>query len=248
MGRVAGKVALVTGGGRGLGESAVRRLVAEGAKVVITDVLDAEGEALVTELGDDTASFRLYVTDRDNWEDVVAKTKELFGGLDVLVNNAGIADFGGIADFTYEQWDRIIDINLNGVFNGMKAALPLLRESTKNASIINLSSTAGLQGYNALSGYVASKWGVRGLSKAAAVELGPENIRANSIHPGVIATPMTEGLDTPQEHVPLKRVGQPDDIGNLVVYLASDESTFSTGAEFVADGGELAGLPDTQLQ
>jgi len=248
MGRVAGKVALVTGGARGIGESAVRRLVEEGAKVVVTDVLDADGEALVAELGDNAAYFRLDVTDRGAWEEVVAKTKELFGGLDVLVNNAGIADFGGITDFTYEQWDRIIDINLNGVFNGMKAALPLLRESTKNASIINLSSTAGLQGYNALSGYVASKWGVRGLSKAAAVELGPENIRVNSIHPGVIATPMTQDLDTPQTHVPLKRVGQPDDIGNLVVYLASDESTFSTGAEFVADGGELAGLPDTQLQ
>lgn len=111
-----------------------------------------------------------------------------------------------------------INVNVNGVFNGMKAALPLLRESTKNASIINLSSTAGLQGYPALSGYVASKWAVRGLTKAAAVELGPENIRVNSIHPGVIATPMTADLDTAQTHVAMKRVGQPQDIGNLVVF------------------------------
>lgn len=243
MGRVSGKVALVTGGARGLGESAVRLLVAEGAKVVITDILDAEGEALATELEDAVIYRHQDVTDRDVWQEIITTTKETFGGLDILVNNAGIADFGTIEGFTYEQWDRIININVNGVFNGMKAALPLLRESTKNASIINLSSTAGLQGYPGLSGYVASKWAVRGMTKAAAVELGPENIRVNSIHPGSIATPMTAGLETPQTHVALKRIGQPNEIGNLVVFLASDESTFCTGAEFVADGGELAGLP-----
>lgn len=243
MSRVSGKIALVTGGARGLGEAAVRLLVAEGAKVVITDVLDTEGEALAAELGKAVVYCHHDVTDRDAWQKAVTLAKETFGGLDVLVNNAGIADFGAIGDFTYEQWDRIVDINLNGVFNGIKSALPLLRESTKNASIINISSTAGLQGYSDLSGYVASKWAVRGLTKAAALELGPENIRVNSIHPGVIATPMTEGLDTPQTHVAMKRVGQPKDIGNLVVFLASDESSFSTGAEFVADGGELAGLP-----
>lgn len=243
MGRVSGKVALVTGGARGLGESAVRLLVAQGAKVVITDILDEEGQTLAAELGD-TVIYRHHdVTDRAVWEEIMTTTKEVFGGLDILVNNAGIADFGTIDEFTYEQWDRIININVNGVFNGMKAALPLLRESTKNASIINLSSTAGLQGYPALSGYAASKWAVRGMTKAAAVELGPENIRVNSIHPGSIATPMTAGLETPQTHVALKRIGQPDEIGNLVVFLASDESTFCTGAEFVADGGELAGLP-----
>ncbi|MEE6280888.1 glucose 1-dehydrogenase [Georgenia sunbinii] len=243
MARVAGKVALVTGGARGIGESAVRLLVAEGAKVVITDILDTEGEALAAELGNAVVYRHHDVTDRDAWEQVVAVAQETFGGLDVLVNNAGIADFGGIGDFTHEQWDRIVAINLTGVFNGMKAALPLMRQSTENPAVINISSTAGLQGYPALSGYAASKWGVRGLTKAAAVELGPENIRVNSIHPGVIATPMTTGLDTPQTHVAMKRVGQPADIGNLVVFLASDESAFSTGAEFVADGGELAGLP-----
>lgn len=244
MGRVSGKVALVTGGARGLGESAVRLLVAQGAKVVITDILDEEGQTLAAELGDAVIYRHHDVTDRAVWEEIMTTTKEVFGGLDILVNNAGIADFGTIDEFTYEQWDRIININVNGVFNGMKAALPLLRESTKNASIINLSSTAGLQGYPALSGYAASKWAVRGMTKAAAVELGPENIRVNSIHPGSIATPMTDGLETPQTHVALKRIGQPDEIGNLVVFLASDESTFCTGAEFVADGGELAGLPN----
>lgn len=240
MTRVAGKVALVTGGARGIGESSVRLLVAEGAKVLIADILDAEGEALAAELGEAAAYRHLDVTDRDAWQQVVAAAKETFGALDVLVNNAGIADFGAIGDFTFEQWDRIIDINVNGVFNGMKAALPLLRESTKNASIINLSSIAGLGGGPALSGYTTSKFAVRGLTKAAAAELGPENIRVNSVHPGVIATPMTADLDNDPSTVPLRHFGEPNDIGYLVVYLASDESKFSTGAEFVADGGAVA--------
>ena len=243
MARVAGKVALVTGGARGLGESAVRLLVAEGAKVLVTDILDGDGEALVAELGDATAYLHHDVTDIAQWEAAVAAAKERFGGLDILVNNAGIADFGTLEEFTYERWDRIIAINLSSVFYGMKAAVPLLKQSTKNPSIINISSTAGLQGYPALSGYVASKWGVRGMSKSAAIELGPDNIRVNSVHPGLIATPMTDGIPAEQKHVAMHRAGRPAEIGHLVVYLASDESTFCTGTEFTADGGELAGLP-----
>lgn len=137
MARVAGKVALVTGGARGLGESAVRRLVAEGAKVVITDILDVEGQALAAELGDAVIYRNHNVTDPEAWQEVVAAAKETFGGLDVLVNNAGIVDYGLVSDFTDAQWARILDVNVNGVFYGIKAALPLLRESTKNASIIN---------------------------------------------------------------------------------------------------------------
>ncbi|WP_163542311.1 glucose 1-dehydrogenase [Occultella kanbiaonis] len=243
MGRVEGKVALITGGARGIGASAARLLVAEGAKVMVADVLDVEGKALALELGPAAAFVSLDVTDRSAWSAAVAATTEAFGGLDVLVNNAGISDFGPLADYPDEAWDKIIGINLTGVFNGCKAALPALRASERNPSIVNISSTAGLQGYPALSGYVASKWAVRGLTKALAVELGPENIRVNSIHPGAVATDMTSGLDLPQKHVALKRIGLPDEIGHLVVYLSSDESTFSTGAEFVADGGELAGLP-----
>jgi len=242
MARVAGKVALVTGGARGLGAEAVRLLVAEGAKVLVTDILDEDGEALVAELGESAVYLHHDVTDIEQWAAAVAMAEETFGGLDVLVNNAGIADFGSLADFTYERWDRIIAINLSSVFYGMKAALPLLKASTKNPSIINISSTAGLQGYPDLAGYVASKWGVRGMSKTAAIELGPDNIRVNSIHPGMIETPMTEGLAGEQKHVAMHRAGKPFEIGYLVVYLASDESTFCTGAEFIADGGELAGL------
>lgn len=242
MNRTAGKVALVTGGARGIGAEVVRHLVAEGAKVVITDILVEEGRALAEELGDDTVFIRHDVTSREDWQQVVDLAEKSFGGLDVLVNNAGIADFGTVEQFGFDQWDRIIAINLTAVFVGTKIALPLLKKSERNASVINISSTAGLQGYEALSGYVASKWGVRGMTKSMALDLGPANIRVNSIHPGAVRTPMTEGLDLAQTHVALKRMGLPHEIAYLAVFLASDESTFSTGGEFIADGGETAGL------
>src|SRR5690606_8429048 len=145
MARVAGKVALVTGGARGLGAEAVRLLVAEGAKVLVTDILDEDGEALVAELGESAVYLHHDVTDIEQWSAAVTMADETFGGLDVLVNDAGIADFGSLSVFTYGRWDRIIAINLSSVFYGMKAALPLLKASTKNPSIINISSTAGLQ-------------------------------------------------------------------------------------------------------
>ena len=242
MARVAGKVALVTGGARGLGAEAVRLLVAEGAKVVVTDILDEDGAALVAELGESAVYLHHDVTDREHWAAAVAKAEEAFGGLDVLVNNAGIADFGSLTDFTYEQWDRIIAINLSSVFYGMKAALPLLKASTKNPSIINISSIAGIQGFNNTVGYVTSKWAVRGMTKAVAIDLGPANIRVNSIHPGVISTAMTEGYgEDSMAGTALQRLGKTPEIGYLIVYLASDESTFCTGAEFIADGGQTVG-------
>lgn len=242
MARVSGKVALISGGARGMGASHARLLVQEGAKVVIGDLLDEDGAALAAELGDDNARYvHLDVTDYAQWEAAVAAATEAFGRLDVVVNNAGIANFGPIEDYTIEAWQKILDINLTGVFYGIKAAIPALKESGKG-SIINISSTAGLQGYEALPGYNAAKFGVRGLTKNAALDLGRYNIRVNSVHPGVIRTPMTEELDTPQNHVALHRVGEPIELSNLVLFLASDESSFSTGAEFIADGGETAGL------
>ena len=242
MARVAGKVALVTGGARGIGAEAVRLLVAEGAKVVVTDILDSEGEALAAELGEDVAYLHHDVTDQAAWQSVVAAAKERFGGLDVLVNNAGISDYGPIDDYPVERWQRIMDINVNAVFYGMQAATPLLRESTKNPSIINISSIAGIQGFNNLVGYVTSKWAVRGMTKAVAMDLGPAGVRVNSIHPGVITTPMTEGYtEDMMAAVALQRLGKPPEIGWLIVYLASDESTFCTGAEFIADGGQTVG-------
>ena len=241
MARVAGKVALISGGARGMGASHARLLIEEGAKVVIGDLLDAEGEALAAELGDAVRYVHLDVTSYEDWQNAVELAVREFGGLDILVNNAGIANFGTIEEYTLEQWDKMIAINLTGVFYGIKAAVEPLKKSGKG-SIINISSTAGIQGYEALPGYNAAKFGVRGLSKNAALDLGRHNIRVNSVHPGVIRTPMTDELDTPQSHVALHRVGEPIELLNLVLFLASDESSFSTGAEFIADGGETAGL------
>ena len=239
--RLEGKVALISGGARGMGASHARALVAEGARVVIGDILDEEGNALADELGDAAAYVHLDVTDRAQWADAVATTVERFGSLNVLVNNAGIANFAPIGEYTGEQWDTLIGINLTGVFNGMTASVDALKAGAPS-SIINISSTAGLQGFASLPGYSAAKHGLVGLSKSAALDLGADNVRVNTVHPGVIATPMTDGMETPQTHVAMKRVGQPEEVSAMIVFLASDESSFSTGAEFVADGGETAGL------
>lgn len=239
--RLAGKVALISGGARGMGASHARAMVAQGASVVLADILDDEGEALAAELGDVATYVHLDVTDRQQWSDAVATTVSTYGRLNVLVNNAGIANFGPIGTFTPEQWDTVIAINLTGVFNGIHASVSALMEGAPS-SIINISSTAGLQGYGALPGYNAAKFGVRGLTKSVALDLGLFGVRCNSVHPGAIATPMTAALTTPQRHVAMGRVGQSIEVSHLVVYLASDESSFSTGAEFVVDGGETAGL------
>jgi 3alpha(or 20beta)-hydroxysteroid dehydrogenase len=239
--RLEGKVALITGAGRGMGESHARAMVAQGARVLLGDILDDEGEKLAAELGDAAVYVHLDVTNRQQWAQAVATAVERFGKLNVLVNNAGIATVGAIGEYTPEQWDATIAINLTGVFNGISAAVKVLKASAPS-SIINVSSTAGLQGYTALSGYTASKFGVRGLTKSVALDLGATNVRANSVHPGAVATPMTEGLDAQQRHVALRRVGTSMELSHLIVFLASDESSFCTGAEFVADGGETAGL------
>lgn len=224
-----------------MGESHARAMVAQGAKVVLGDILDAEGEALAKELGDSAVYVHLDVTSREQWTAAVDTAVKTFGKLNVLVNNAGIANFGPIGEFTPEQWDTVIAINLTGVFNGINAAVEALKAAAPS-SIINISSTAGLQGYAALPGYNAAKFGVRGLTKSVALDLGIHNVRCNSVHPGAVATPMTAGLDTAQKHVALRRVGRSEELSHLVVFLASDESSYSTGAEFVADGGETAGL------
>lgn len=245
MARVSDKVALISGGARGLGAASARRLVEEGARVVIGDVLDEDGRELAAELGEAARYVHLDVTRAQHWEAAVAAAVAEFDGLDVLVNNAGIVNFGPIEEYTLEAWNSIIAVNLTGVFLGIKAAVPTLIES-RGGSIINVSSTAGLQGYEALPGYVAAKFGVRGLTKAVALDLGRYNVRVNSVHPGSIITPMTAGLDLPQNHVALHRMGRAVEVANLVLFLASDESSFSTGAEFLADGGELSGLSHYQ--
>ncbi|SDZ54121.1 SDR family oxidoreductase [Herbiconiux ginsengi] len=243
MGRVEGKVALVSGGARGMGASHSSLLVREGAKVVIADLLDADGAALAAKLGENATFVHLDVTKPDEWDAAVAHATSTFGSLDVLVNNAGIANGAALHEFTDQMWSTIIGINLTGVFYGMRAAAPALA-ATGNASIINISSVEGLRGSPGLHGYVAAKFGVRGLTKSVAVELAAAGVRVNSIHPGLIETPMTVGIDATRLQIPLGRAAKPEEVSNLVLFLASDESSYSTGSEFVIDGGLTSHIPE----
>lgn len=242
-----GKVALISGGARGMGASHAREIVARGGKVVIGDVLDADGERLAEELGASATYVHLDVTDSAQWDTAVETATTMYGKLDVLVNNAGVLTQGKIGEYGEDEWNRIIGINLTGQFLGITAARQALVDAAP-ASIINVSSTNGFQGSAAMHGYTASKFGVRGLTKSVALELGGQGVRANSVHPGPIATPMTEGLDASDLASSLHRFGEPREVSNLVCYLASDESSFSTGAEFVVDGGQLAGYGEIQTQ
>lgn len=242
MGVLDGKVALVSGGAQGIGAAIVRRLVEEGALVVFGDVLDDKGSRLAENLGEHTRFVHLDVTSPDNWAAAVKLALNAFGKLDILVNNAGIAKNGPFLDLSIDDWSAVINVNLNGVFYGMKASAEALIASGAG-SIVNISSIAGFIGYEAVAPYCASKFGVRGLGKSAALELGRYGVRVNSVHPGLIDTPMAASLVAQdQSHVALNRLGRPQEIANLVVFLASDASSFSTGAEFVADGGALAGM------
>lgn len=241
MKRLRGRTAIVTGAARGMGASHARLLVGEGARVVIADVLDAEGTALAEELGRERAVYaHLDVTDYSQWEETVRVAETAFGGVDVLVNNAGILNAGAIEDFPLDAWDAIVAVNLTGVFYGIRAAVPALRRAG-GGSIINVSSTAGFIGYAQLPGHSATKSGVRGLTKSAALELGRYGIRVNSIHPGVVETDMQSGMSVRRDDPALGRGASPIEISRLVAFLASDDSSFSTGAEFIADGGRLAG-------
>ena len=244
MERLTGKIALISGGARGMGASHARAIVAEGGRVVVGDLLDDEGRALAEELGDAARYVHLDVTSEADWAAAVSTAVDEFGGLNVLVNNAGIVNFGRLGTYTLDQWNLILSINVTGAFLGITAARDALVASAPS-SIVNISSTAGLQGTTALHGYVASKFAIRGLTKSVALELGAENVRSNSVHPGVIRTPMTDGLELGDQLGALHRIGEPAEVSNLVVYLASDESSFQTGAEFVIDGGELAGESDS---
>jgi 3alpha(or 20beta)-hydroxysteroid dehydrogenase len=245
-GRVAGKVALITGAARGMGAAHARRFIAEGARVVLGDILDAEGAALAAELGSDARYIRLDVTKPDDWAAAVALCVADFGGLHILVNNAGIFGGAAIVDHPLDLWQRMIEINLTGVFLGIRAATSALVASG-SGSIINISSVAGLRGAPGGSAYVASKFGVRGLTKAVAAELAPFGVRCNSVHPGIIDTPMAEGLNTQGYDYPLGRMARSEEVTNLVLYLASDEASYSTGSEFIVDGGlTMGGISPTR--
>ncbi|MGB8389600.1 glucose 1-dehydrogenase [Mycobacterium sp.] len=246
MGRVDGKVALISGGARGMGAAHARLLVDEGAKVVIGDILDDEGKALADELGDAARYVHLDVTQLDQWEAAVATAIGEFGKLDVLVNNAGIVALGQLKKFDMAKWQNVIDVNLTGTFLGMRVAVEPMT-AAGGGSIINVSSIEGLRGAPLVHPYVASKWAVRGLTKSAALELAPLNIRVNSIHPGFIRTPMTKHLPEDMVTIPLGRPAEPREVSTFVVFLASDEASYATGSEFVMDGGLVTDVPHKEF-
>jgi len=224
-----------------MGASHAKTLAAEGAKVVIGDVLDDEGKALADELGDEARFVHLDVTRPDDWQVATGTAVNEFGRLDVLVNNAGIVNGALLQDTDFSDWQRIIEVNLNGTFLGVRAAVEPMT-AARGGSIINISSVEGLAGSAWAHAYCASKFGVRGLTKSAAVELAPRKIRVNSIHPGFIRTSMTDGVPEDFMLIPLGRGGDAAEVSQFVLFLASDESSYATGAEFVVDGGLTAGL------
>ena len=251
MGRLDGKVALISGGARGQGAAEARLFAQEGAKVVIGDVLDAEGTRVAAEIaesGGDALYVHLDVAHEEDWRSAIGEAISRFGKLDVLVNNAGISGRRRrVEDTTVEDWDTILDVNAKGVFLGTKQAIPEMRKAG-GGSIINISSTAGLVGSPRNSAYTASKGAVRLFTKATAIQYANEGIRANSIHPGSIDTEMSHQIWQGEEQnreaaiarTPLGRIGTTEDIAYGVLFLASDESSFMTGSELVIDGGSTA--------
>ena len=248
MGRLEGKVALISGAARGQGEAEARLFANEGAKVVFGDILDMEGgkvEAEINETGGEAKYIHLDVTNESEWETAVKESVNSYGKLDILVNNAGISIGKNVEETTLEEWDLVQDVNSKGVFLGTKAAIPAMRESG-GGSIVNISSIAGLVGI-ASAPYVASKGAVRLLTKSTAVQYGPENIRCNSVHPGFIETEMIRGILSDSEErakrlaiTPLGIFASAHDIALAVLFLASDESRYMTGSELVIDGGITA--------
>jgi 3alpha(or 20beta)-hydroxysteroid dehydrogenase len=245
--RLNGKVALITGGARGMGASEAQLFIEEGARVVITDVLDGVGQETAQRLSSDGSACKFIrhdVTQEDQWNTVVAQAIAAFGQIDILVNNAGVFEQGSVLDTSLSAFNKTMDINVTGVFLGLKAVAHHMVER-KTGSIINISSVAGLAGTPGFLAYGASKWAVRGMTKGVAKELAPFGVRVNSIHPGIIDTPMLQTFEAAGEgvreavrmRIPLGREADPFEVARIALYLASDESSYSTGSEFVVDGG-----------
>ncbi|MFN3231455.1 MAG: glucose 1-dehydrogenase [Alphaproteobacteria bacterium] len=247
MGRVEGKVAVITGGAVGLGAEHARTLVREGANVVITDLNETDGQALADKLGENALFIAQNVTEEADWQAVMAKTIEAFGRLDVLVNNAGVVLPGSVEDVSYDDWKKIMTVNVDGTFLGCKYAVGEMKK-TGGGSIINISSAAGLRASAGLAAYNTSKAAVAMLTKSVALHAGQFGIRCNSVHPGTVMTPMVKAFvnlapdpdaaveDMRVNHA-LQRLGEPQDIANTILFLASDDSSFATGGEYRIDGG-----------
>lgn len=247
MGRLAGKVAIVTGAARGMGAATARLFATEGAKVALGDVLDGECRTVAEEIGEAALALHLDVSVEDDWAQAVRATEERFGAPNVLVNNAGILLMKSIEETTLKEYMKVIRVNQAGVFLGMRTAIPAMRRAG-GGSIVNVSSSEGLRGMPMIIAYTASKFAVRGMSKGAAAELGQYGIRVNSVHPGAIDTSLSRaaGMNPDvmnelfRKTLPGGRIGAPEDVANMVLFLASDESSYVTGAEFAVDGGATA--------
>lgn len=249
MGRLNGKVAIVTGAARGMGEATARLFAQEGAKVVLGDVLDEAGAAVAESIGESARFVHLDVSNPDDWAKAVAVAEE-FGPLNVLVNNAAILFAKSIADTTPEEYMKVVTVNQLGTFLGIKAVIEPMKRAGQG-SIVNISSIDGLQAKNSLVAYGSTKWAVRGMTKNAALELGPYNIRVNSVHPGGIWTAMhgagegtqpTERDQIPYANQALPRIGMPEEVARMSLFLASDEASYSTGSEFLVEGGWQSGM------
>lgn len=243
MARLEGKVAIITGSAQGMGAAHAKKFIEEGAKVVLTDLNEEKGKAFAAELGENAIFVKQNVANEEDWKNVVAKAEETFGPVNVLVNNAGITMAKSITDTSVEDYRKIVEINQVSVFLGIKSVVSSM-EKAGQGTIVNISSLNGLVG--GAVGYTDTKFAVRGITKAAALELAPKNIRVNSVHPGVIATPMVVQEDTKatveafSKMIPMGRVAESEEVSNLVLYLASEESSYSTGSEFIVDGGMSA--------
>ena len=254
MARLESEVAIVTGGARGLGRAIAEAYVAEGARVCIADVRIELAQRVAEALGDSEIALELDVTDEQSWNLAIGACEQAFGSVSVLVNNAGLAEGAAIDDTTLESYRRVTEVNQTGVFLGMKSVIPAMKRAG-HGSIINMSSIDGLVGSPRIISYIASKWAVRGMTKAVAMEMGPYSIRVNSIHPGHVVTELglRDGVDPSiitamveehtARHAPMQRTGTPQEIAAMAVFLASNESSYCTGAEFVVDGGFTAGYP-----
>lgn len=251
MGKLDGKVALLTGAARGQGEAEARLFAAEGAKVVLSDVLDEPGKRVAESIGAAALYVHHDVSKEESWRETIAATVSRFGRLDVLVNNAGILHVAAIAQIELADYMRIVNVNQVGCLLGMKHAIPVMAKGG-GGSILNISSTAGLEGQPGIAAYVSTKWAIRGMTKTAAIECGALGIRVNSIHPGGINTDMGKGetkgfeqIDTEGVYrkLPLGRIGEPVEVARLALFLASDDASYCTGGEYTVDGGWMTGRP-----